>query len=177
MRATSEASAAVRALVAALPDACLRDLCIQLALNRLTPPPATSPIEPSARRKGGWPRGRPRGSAAKRRQRGTEGSTKGSVDPKLATRRKRYEAKRAAARQAAKATEAAANGSNGQDAAVTPQAFWQHAEKLEPTRPWRAVVREFDVKEALAQNCYRKLSLPPHVGPMAVTKFLMLQPA
>jgi hypothetical protein len=174
MSAIDNASAAVQALIAALPDACLRDLCVQLALNRLTLTPP-SPAEPKARRKGGWPRGRPRGSAAKRHQRGTEGSSKGSVDPKLAARRKRYEAKRTAARQAPKAAEAAANGSNGQDAAVTRQAFWQHAEKLESARPWLAVVREFGVKEAVAQQAYRSQSLPPRVGPMAVSKFLTLQ--
>jgi hypothetical protein len=165
MRTTTDATAAVRTLIAALPDACLRDLCIQLALNSLTSPQVTSPIEPSVRRKGGWPRGRPRRNPGKEQE--------AKVDSKLAERRARDAAARKAKRHAAKA---AANA-NGQDAAVTPQAFWQHAEKLEPTRPWRAVTREFDVKEALAQNCYRKLSLPPHVGPMAVTKFLTLQPA
>jgi hypothetical protein len=65
----------------------------------------------------------------------------------------------------------------GPEPAITPQTFWQHAEKLEPTAPWRAVVREFDVKQAVAQQAYRSLSLPPHVGPMAVTKFLNLQPS
>jgi hypothetical protein len=176
MRATSDAAAAVRTLIAALPDACLRDLCIQLALNRLTLTPP-SPAQPEARRKGGWPRGRRR-TAANGRRRGKKALAKGTMDSKLAERRARYAAARKAKRhaaKAAKATKATTNNGNGESVAASPQAFWQHAEKLEPTRPWRAVVREFDVKEALAQNCYRKLSLPPGVGPMAVTKFLSLQ--
>jgi hypothetical protein len=36
------------------------------------------------------------------------------------------------------------------------------------------VVREFDVKEAVAQQAYRSQSLPPRVGPMAISKFLTL---
>jgi len=34
------------------------------------------------------------------------------------------------------------------------KAFWHHAEKLEPSRPWLAVTREFDVGELVAWNCY-----------------------
>jgi hypothetical protein len=175
MRAPSDPSAVVRTLIAALPDACLRDLCLHLALTSLaTPPPATSPVELSVRRKGGWPSGRPRKTATNGRRRGT-GTPAKNTDPKLAARRKRYEAKRAAARQAAKATKVAAkpNG-NGEGAAVSPQAFWQHAEKIEPLKPWLAVIREFDIKEAVAQHAYRNQSLPREIGPMAVSKFLTL---
>jgi len=100
---------------------------------------------------------------------------------KLAERRRRNAANRRASRAAARAARATAGAAlptgngNGADGPVSAQAFWQHAEKLEPTRPWKAVAREFDVKEAVAQNAYRNLSLPPRVGPMAVTKFLELQ--
>jgi hypothetical protein len=82
--------------------------------------------------------------------------------------------KRAAARAAK--PPATGNGRNGEAAAITPQAFWQHAEKLEPQAPWCAVTREFGVKEPIAQQAYRSTSLPPRVGPMAATKFLTLQP-
>jgi hypothetical protein len=78
--------------------------------------------------------------------------------------------------QAAKAAKggAAPTAGNGEGGPVTPALLWRHAEKLEPSRPWLAVSREFDVKEAIAQNCYRNQSLPPQVGPMAVSKFLEL---
>jgi hypothetical protein len=179
MRAIPDADAvrnAFHAVLNALPEDKLRTLILELLLAGLTPP------APLARQR---KVGRPRKSVEEenvvpvhrhaRRRRGR------AVDEaKLAERRKRYAATRKAKRQAAKAAKAIkaaapAAAGNGQDAAVTPQAFWQHAEKLEPTRPWLAVTREFDVKEAIAQNCYRKLSLPPHVGPMAISQFLTLQ--
>ena len=37
-----------------------------------------------------------------------------------------------------------------------------------------AVMREFAVKEPIARNCYGTQSLPPQVGPMAVSRFLTL---
>jgi hypothetical protein len=96
---------------------------------------------------------------------------------KLLARRQRYAAKRKAARRAAKAAAAgaAAAGANGEGAVpVSPEALWRHAERLEPQAPWKAVVRELGVKEVHAQAAYRKLSLPPQMGPMAVEKFLAL---
>jgi hypothetical protein len=162
---------AFHAVLAAVPEDKLRTLILELLLAPLTT------TQPALHRKRGRPRKAveegnvvplPRKTARRRRN--------GAVDPKLAERRRRYEAKRTAARRAAKAAKAIkATAGNGQDAAITPQAFWQHAEKLEPTRPWLAVTRQFDVKEAIAQNCYRKLSLPRSIGPMAITKFLSLE--
>jgi hypothetical protein len=149
MRATSDTAAAVRTLIAALPDACLRDLCVRLALNHLTlTPPATSPVEPEVRRKRGRPRGRPRRTATNGRRRGTEAPAK-AADSKLVARRQRYAAKRAAARREAKA--AAKAGSNGEDVPVTPAMLWQHAERVEPQAPWKAVARELGVKDVHAQ--------------------------
>jgi len=78
---TTDATATVRALIAAIPENSLRDLITELVLTSLTLTPP-SLAEPKVRRKGGWPRGRPRGTATTR-QRGTEGSTKRSVDPPL----------------------------------------------------------------------------------------------
>ena len=49
-----------------------------------------------------------------------------------------------------------------------------HAAKLNPPPRWLAVAREFAVKEPIARNCYDQRRLPPHVGPMAVTRFLTL---
>jgi hypothetical protein len=162
MRASDPATT-VRTLVGAIADDRVRDVLVELLLGTLTPPPAAStPPAPAA-----------------------------APDPDPAARRReqnrKYAAARRAKRQQAAATKPAAqaarkragrprkdNGGNGNDPVVTPQAFWHHAEKLEPTKPWLAVAREFNVKEAIAQNCYRNQSLPPHIGPMAVTKFLTL---
>jgi hypothetical protein len=95
---------------------------------------------------------------------------------KLAERRKRAAANRRAARAAAKAAKGSAPGTagNGEDVAVTPAMLWQHAERIQPTAPWKAVAREFGVKDIHAQAAYRNQSLPPHVGAMAITKFLTL---
>jgi hypothetical protein len=151
---TADASAAVRFLIAAIPEQCLRDLCMQLALSLPTPPPPTSPAEPSARRK----RGRP---------------AKKGVDPKLAARRKRYEANRKAKRQAAKA--AKTDTGNGKDAPITAQAFWQRCEQIEPGAPWRIPVREFGTRDTVAKQAFQARTLPPHIGAMALNKFLGLQ--
>jgi hypothetical protein len=98
---------------------------------------------------------------------------------KLAERRKRAAANRKAARQAAKAAraikgEAAPAAGNGEDVAVTPAMLWQHAERIQPQAPWKAVARELGVRDIHAQHAYRNQSLPPHVGAMAITKFLTL---
>jgi hypothetical protein len=174
MRALSDADVnavrnAFHAVLAALPENRLRDLVLELLFAPFTTTTAHRKV------------GRPRTAAVEEDnvvvplQRNGRRRRKGAVtDPKLAERRARYAANRKAKRQAAaKAIKATAG--NGQDAAITPQAFWQHAEKLEPTRPWLAVTRQFDLKEAIAQNCYRKLSLPRSIGPMAITKFLSLE--
>jgi hypothetical protein len=95
----------VRTLVAALPDACLRDLCLQLALGLAASPPTPSLAKPAADTHVQRRRGRPRKTAGNGRRR-TEAPAK-KVDPKLAERRKRYEANRKAKRHAAKAAEVA----------------------------------------------------------------------
>jgi hypothetical protein len=169
MRATSSDPAAiVRLLVAAVPEDRLRSLLVALVLDDLMP--SMSITEPRRRR------GRPPGAAAAangRRRKAANGRRRAAKpdDPKLLARRQRYAARRAAARRAAKA------GSNGEDAvSVSPEALWRHAEKLEPTRPWAAVAREFGVKEAAAQQAHRSRGLPPGIGPMAITRFLTVQP-
>jgi hypothetical protein len=152
----------IRVLVGAIAENRIRDLLIELLINCLAP---------GSPRRGRRPKEAPAVDLTERKR----------------ERARKYAAKkRAAAKEAARSAVSAAtgkrcgrprkNGSNGNgtESAVTAKAFWQHAEKLEPTRPWRAVIREFDVKEAIAQNCYRKLSLPPSIGPMAITKFLTL---
>jgi hypothetical protein len=202
MRATVPA-ATVKILVGAIADDRVRELLIELLLNGLpskaadgSPAAANGAQAPRARSRqaASQPkRGRPTKTAAR--------DPTPAIDADALERRRakarRYAAKRRARDRTAKAgasarptvsaapaVSAAAgkrrgrpraiNGSNGTEPTITPQAFWQHAEKLEPTRPWLAVMREFDVKEAVAQHAYRDQSLPPHIGPMAVTRFLTL---
>src|SRR5262249_9251070 len=62
-------------------------------------------------------------------------------------------------------------GGNGR---VSPEALWQHARKVEPKEPWRAVVRELGVGEINAQNAERNGTLPVNISPAAVARFLAL---
>jgi hypothetical protein len=70
--------------------------------------------------------------------------------------------RRAAARAA---RQAKPNGSSGRDSPeITPaQTLWQHAEKLQPKAPWRAIVREFGINEAVALDAHRTHKLPSSV--------------
>ena len=191
MRATtSDTAATVRTLVAAIDNERVRELLVELLLSGLTAsaPPAH---QDAPRRRP--PRKRGRQLAAR------TGKPAPSKASGLAERRReynrRYAAKRRAAERAKLAHAAsraarskstaragkphkANSGDNNASAvaprALTPQAFWCHAEKLVPGRPWLAVTREFDVGDLIAQACYRDKRLPPHVGPMAVTQFLEL---
>ena len=86
------------------------------------------------------------------------------------------EKKRAACAAARTARQAKPNGSDGGNGAeITPaQTLWQHAGKLQPKAPWRAIVREFGINEAVAQDAYRVHNLPPGITGDAVTRFLEL---
>jgi hypothetical protein len=175
MRAMTDADvAAIRntfdSVLAALPQDRLRTLVLELMF---------APLTTTAHCKPGRPRRGVEGENVvplhrKRRRRGRP-----AVDAaKLAERRKRAAASRKAARHAAKAAKATKGTTvptgNGEDMPVTAADLWRHAEKLQPTRPWMAVVRELGVKDIHAQAAYRNQSLPPHVGAMAITKFLTL---
>jgi hypothetical protein len=71
--------------------------------------------------------------------------------------------------------DASGNGSeptaNGRSA-VSPKALWEHAAKLEPKAPWRAIVRELGVAEAAAQAAQREGILP--CTPRAAARFMTL---
>ena len=93
----------------------------------------------------------------------------GSVDTKLAERRKRYSANRAAKRAAARAQ----NGGNGSaPTKVSAKVFWRRAEKLEPTKQWAAVSREFGIAEAAAQSARRACTLPANINQVAAARFM-----
>jgi hypothetical protein len=143
---------------------------LTVPMPRVTKPPAIV-----AKRGGGWPLGKKRG-----RPRGPRKSTlaAAATDEKLAQQRQRDAAlkreKRAAARAAA--TAKGGNGGNGSSSteAASAKTLWQHAEKLQPKAPWRAIVREFGINEAVAQDAHRTHKLPPGITADAVSRFLEL---
>jgi hypothetical protein len=77
---------------------------------------------------------------------------------------------------AAKAKAKGGNGGNGSSSteAASAKTLWQHAEKLQPKAPWRAIVREFGINEAVAQDAHRTRKLPPGITGDAVSRFLEL---
>jgi hypothetical protein len=100
--------------------------------------------------------------------------------PGLLARRKR-EAERLRAKRAAAEQAKAGNGSTEASgtkspASATPtQAFWQHAEMLQPTAPYKAVANEFGLNPAQTKDCYRKAVLPPGLPGAAIERFLQVQ--
>jgi hypothetical protein len=68
-----------------------------------------------------------------------------------------------------KGAEAHANG-----ATVSAGALWEHARKLEPRQPWRAVARELGVSDGAAQLAHRNLAMPANISPAAAARFLTL---
>jgi hypothetical protein len=97
-------------------------------------------------------------------------------DAKLAQRQRDAALKREKRASARAARQAKSNGSNGRDSPeITPaQTLWQPAKKLQPRAPWRAIVREFGINEAVAQDAHRTHKLPPGITGDAVTRFLEL---
>jgi hypothetical protein len=172
MRTTSEAAAVRSAFYAVLremPEDKLRKLILDLLLAPLT-------MTTQHRKRGRQPIAVAEGNVVPLPPKNGRKRRRKAVDEaKLAERRKRNAANRKARRHAARAAKAAKiSAGNGEDIAVTPAMLWQHAERIEPTAPWKAVARELGVKDIHAQAAYRNQSLPPHVGAMAITKFLML---
>jgi hypothetical protein len=194
----------LRVLVAALPDAALRPLLIELLQNgamrkTATPAPAApkaarpAPKPAPAKRSPGRPRGRPSKAAVLARQRERDAALK---------REKRAAAAEAKKSNTAQTSTAKANGANGagsrelrrerdrarhaaRAAAIGPSSavaaaaeaasaktLWQHAEKLQPKTPWRAVARELGINDAVALDAHRIHKLPPGITGDALTRFL-----
>jgi hypothetical protein len=68
------------------------------------------------------------------------------------------------------------NGAAGTEA----EKLWRHAESLAPGKPWRAIVREFGINEAVAVDCWRNKTVPPgivHGAIGAIARFLELPAA
>jgi len=178
MRPTIAADATVRALIAAVPDNRLRELFLELALAALSVPAVEEP-KPAAR------------NGRRRRSRG-KGWRHGKGKHKIDRRRRAYldalNAKRREQRRLAREAEKVAgtakrrgrkpkgNGAeaHGNGATVSAVALWEHARKLEPRQPWRAVARELGISEGAAQAALRNLAVPEDVSPAAAARFLTL---
>jgi hypothetical protein len=149
------------------------------------------------RRRAGWPKGKPRGPRKAIAKTGgidpqqeenasLPGITSATAKEKRAARRQRQasslRARRAAARQ-----DKAGNGAHKGPAKgahvpppdgrtspeVTPAlALWEHAARLQPKTPWRAVAREFGTNEQQAVDCYLSKSNPPGLVTNAIERFL-----
>jgi hypothetical protein len=182
------AATPLQILVAAIPNAALRPLLIELLQNGAMPaaplaPDATAPA-PAPRR--GWPRGKPRGRKA-----AAAGETAAERTARLArhaaAQRQRDRDKRQK-RSAQPGLPASANGNGGEGAARAARPapartgaepagtalaakLWQRATELSPSAPWKAVVQEFGVNSALAVDHFRRRTMPP-VAPAAVVRFV-----
>jgi hypothetical protein len=166
LQAAIDPAPALRSLIAAIPDERLREFVLEVLLAGLPAAPASARAKapatpaPAAKRPRGWPRGRPRGPRKP-----------ADKAARLVAQRRRDAEKKRAARAAARSARQAKPGSPE----TTPaQTLWQHAEKLQPKAPWRAVVREFGINEAVAQDAHRTHKLPPGITGDAVSRFLEL---
>lgn len=146
--ATAEST--VRALIDHLDEQRLRALIVELALAVLRCL-ATSPGSPevaatpsNGRRRRHWSRARRAAETPRRRRRRPKVDASGN------------------------GSEPTANGRF----AVSPAALWEHAAKLEPKAPWRAIVRELGVTESAAQAAQRDGILP--CTPRAAARFMTL---
>jgi hypothetical protein len=167
MRPTTPSTThAVHAFVATISESDLRTLVAELVavlLRCFGASPGSSPevneISPGGNgRRRSWSQARRDAQNAKRRGlRATPGNGR--------RRRGRKPKGERAARNGAEATT--------EDQGVTAQRLWEHAARLEPKAPWRAIVREFGVADAVAQQAHRDGVLPP-CTPRAAARFLTL---
>jgi hypothetical protein len=178
MRPNPAAADTIRTLIAAVPDDRLREIFLDLALAALAVPAVAEP-KPAAR------------NGRRRRGRG-KGWRRGKGTHKIDRRRRAYldalNAKRREERRLAREAQEAAgtarrrgrkpkgNGAqpHGNGATVSAEALWEHARKLEPRQPWRAVARELGVSDGAAQLAHRNLAMPADVSPVAAARFLAL---
>ena len=170
MRPNPAAADTIRTLIAAVPDDRLRETLLDLALAALAVPAIEEP-KPAAR------------NGRRRRSRG-KGWRRGKGKHKIDRHRPAYldalNAKRREERRLARKTQEASgdapkrrgrkpkgNGAeaHGNGATVSAAALWEHARKLEPRQPWRAVARELGVSDGAAQVAHRNLAMPVNISP------------
>ena len=63
---------------------------------------------------------------------------------------------------------------SGNGSTVSAAALWEHARKLEPRQPWRAVARELGISDGAARLAHRNLAMPADISPVAAARFLTL---
>jgi len=155
---TSVVASTVRALITSVPEASLRELFIEWALAALRCL-AVSPAEPTStdRARRHWSRARRDAHNAQQRER-RQAARAGNPNRRGRKGRTNEE----------KNTPGSGNGRS----AVSGEALWKHAAKLEPSAPWRAIVRELGVTEAQAQAAQRDGILP--CTPRAAARFMTL---
>ena len=154
------AESTIRALIATIDEQRLRALIVELIITALRCM-AASPASPevaappsNGRRRRHWSRARRAAENTKRRE-------KRRATPRRRSRRPKVDA-------SGNGSEPTANGRF----AVSPAALWEHAAKLEPKAPWRAIVRELGVTESAAQAAQRDGILP--CTPRAAARFMTL---
>ena len=162
MRPTT-AESTLRALIATVPNQRLRELVVELILTALRCLAARSsePAVPTGNgRRRHWLSARRAAENATRRERRL---TNADGAPKRRGRRPK-----ANADAPGNGSEPTANGPSG----VSPEALWEHAAKLEPKAPWRAIARKLGVAEAAAQAAQRDKILP--CTPRAAARLMTL---
>lgn len=178
MRSNPAAADTIRALIAAVPDNRLREIFLELALTALAVPAAEEP--------------KPARNGRRRRARG-KGWRRGKGKHRIDRRRRAYldtlNAKRREQRRLAREAPGPAgdapkrrgrkpkgNGAeaHGNGSTVSAAALWEHARKLEPRQPWRAVARELGISDGAAQLAHRNLAMPADISPVAAARFLTL---
>ena len=183
MRPTTTAADTIRTLIAAVPDERLRELFLDLALTALDAVPAVEEPKPAPRngrrrsRGKGWRHGKGKHKIDRRRRAYLDALNAKRQEKRRLAREAREAAgdapKRRGRPKKSKGEGAHRNG-NGRSATVSPAALWQHATKLEPKQPWRAVVRELGVSQGAARFAHNNLAMPADVSPMAAARFLTL---
>ena len=166
MRPTlSTAAGTIRALIATVPEHTLRELvaelvaallrCVAASPGSASPGSAEVAAPPSnGRRRRRWSRARREAENTKRREKRRATPARRLRGPKVDV--------------SGNGSEPTANGRS----AVSPEALWSHAAKLEPKAPWRAIVRELGVADSAAQAAQRDGILP--CTPRAAARFITL---
>jgi hypothetical protein len=167
MRPHPAAADTIRTLIAAVPDDRLREIFLDLALAALSVPAVEEPSRNGRRRKAA--------SAGKHKIDRHRRAYLDALNAKRREKRRQAALQRIAAGGTPKRRgrpkkvegERPHGNGNGRFATVSPAALWQHATKLEPKQPWRAVARELGVSDGAAQLAHRNLAMPANISPAA----------
>jgi hypothetical protein len=115
---------------------------------------------------------------------GTQAKAKlAALRSRRAELQRRWRAKRAkrpstnaqeqAAAKQAKNRKAKASNANG-TTEITPAQLWEHAARISPKTPWKAVARELGANEVQARDCFRNGTMIPGIAAIAAARFCEL---